>query len=236
MHTAPRLFLESPLHEGAEIQATPAQAHHMATVLRHQQGDAIRVFNGTDGEFTASIAQLRKHHMALTLGAQLRPQSPEPDCWLVFALLKRDATDMVVQKATELGVSALLPVMTERTNAARVNLDRLRAIALEAAIQSERLTVPAVHEPQNFFDLLGAWPPARRLAAAVERADAQPLAPGAGALLIGPEGGFTTRELDVMGSAPFIQAVSLGRNILRADTAAVAGLALLLAHPPQHPS
>ena len=231
MHTAPRLFIDGPLHEGASILATQAQAHHLANVLRQAPGDPIRVFNGTDGEYAATITLLRKSQLELTLGAQLRPQTPEPDCWLVFALLKRDATDLVIQKATELGVSAILPVMTERTNAARVNLDRLRAIATEAAIQSERLTIPDIREPQNLFNLLGSWPPARTLAAALERAAAPALAPPAGAVLVGPEGGFTARELDVLGSAPFIQAVSLGPRILRADTAAIAGLALLLAHP-----
>jgi 16S rRNA (uracil1498-N3)-methyltransferase len=231
MHTTPRLFIDGPLQEGASILAAPAQAHHLANVLRHQQGDPIRVFNGTDGEYAASITLLRKSHLELTLGAQLRRQAPEPDCWLVFALLKRDATDLVVQKATELGVSAILPVITERTNAARVNLDRLRAIATEAAIQSERLTIPDIREPQNLFALLGSWPTGRTLSAALERAAARALAPPAGAFLVGPEGGFTTRELDVLGSAPFIQTVSLGPRILRADTAAIAGLALLLAHP-----
>jgi 16S rRNA (uracil1498-N3)-methyltransferase len=126
-------------------------------------------------------------------------------------------------------------VFTERTQAARVNLERLRAIATEAAAQSERLTVPQVEEPRPLPDLLGAWPRERRLAAALERVAAPPAAPAATAaptaLLVGPEGGFTARELDVLGATPFIQPVSLGPRVLRADTAAIAGLALLLARP-----
>jgi 16S rRNA (uracil1498-N3)-methyltransferase len=235
MNTTPRLFIPGPLADGAELQASPAQAHHLGTVLRHAQGDALRVFNGADGEFAATMTQLRKSSLTLTLGHQIRPQSPEPDCWLVCALLKRDATDLVVQKATELGVSAIHPVLTERTNAARVNLERLQSIATEAAIQCERLTIPSVAEPQPLMNLLGAWPGNRTLTAAVERATAPGIVAGArcnpAALLIGPEGGFTSRELDVLASTPFIQAVSLGPRILRADTAAIAGLALLLAHP-----
>jgi 16S rRNA (uracil1498-N3)-methyltransferase len=231
MNTSPRLYIAHALAEGVPIQATAAQAHHVGTVLRHMAGDTLRVFNGVDGEYAATITELRKSTLTFTIDHQLRPQAPEPDCWLVFALLKRDATDLVVQKATELGVSAIHPVFTERTNAARVNLERLQAIATEAAIQCERLTVPAIAEPRPLMSLLGAWPKTRLLAAAVERASAPALAPGAGGLLTGPEGGFTSRELDVLHAAPFIHAVSLGPRILRADTAAIAGLALLLAHP-----
>jgi 16S rRNA (uracil1498-N3)-methyltransferase len=135
-----------------------------------------------------------------------------------------------VQKATELGASALVPVFCARTNAARINEDRLRAIAMEAAEQSERLTLPALHTPRRLFDLLGEWPRERILAAAIERVPGLQAVQNAtaGALLIGPEGGFTPGELDVMRATPFIQPVSLGPRILRAETAALAGLALLL--------
>jgi len=235
MHTAPRLFVTDTLREGSLVRGSASQAHHLGSVLRRAPGDTVRLFNGTDGEYAARIDALRRSDVSFAVLAALRQQVPEPDAWLVFALLKRDATDLVVEKATELGVAAFLPVFTERTQAARVNLDRLRSIAREAAVQSERLTVPVLHEPRALVDLLSDWPDERRLVAALERVAApaaEPLQSGlATALLIGPEGGFTARELDVLKATPFIQPVSLGPRVLRAETAAIAGLALLLARP-----
>lgn len=235
MHTEPRLFVTNSLHPGTSIAGTAAHAHHLGAVLRRCAGDMVRLFNGSDGEFSARIAALKRDQVVFEPQTRLREQAPEPDAWLVFAALKRDATDLVVEKATELGVSALLPVFTERTQSARVNLDRLRGIAIEAAAQSERLTVPELHEPRPLFDVLAAWKPGRTLVAALERsAEAPVAAPQPGhpvALLIGPEGGFTPRELDVLRATPFIQPASLGNRVLRADTAAIAGLALLLARP-----
>ena len=229
--TSIRLFTDAPLAPGEEIAATPAQAHYLGNVMRRAAGDALRLFNGRDGEFRARIAAIRKDRASFQVETQLRPQAPEPDLWLVFAPLKRDATDMLVQKATELGASALLPVTTERTNTDRVNLARLAAIAMEAAEQSERLTVPALHPPRRLPDLLADWPAGRKLVAAIERAEAPPPPRGlpCAALLIGPEGGFSPNELDLLRSRPFLVPASLGPRVLRAETAAIAGLALLLA-------
>jgi 16S rRNA (uracil1498-N3)-methyltransferase len=231
MTTIPRLYIAAPLAPGAAIQGTPAQAHYLGTVLRAAPPDPVHIFNGQDGEWTARIATLRRDRLTLTVETQRRPQQPEPDLWLVFALLKRDATDLVVQKATELGVSQLHPILTERTNTARVNEARLTAIATEAAEQSERLTIPTVHPPTRLHDLLQAWPPARTLYAAIERSNASPPrgTPLPAGLLIGPEGGFTPAELDATLRHPFVTAVGLGPRILRAETACVAGLALLQA-------
>ena len=141
--------------------------------------------------------------------------------------LKRDATDLVIQKATELGVSAFLPVFSARTNAARVNLDRLAAIALEAAEQSERLTLPKILPPVPLFDVLANWAPERVLAAAIERGGPAPIPEPAGALLVGPEGGFAPAELDALRAARFVSPICLGPRVLRAETAVIAGLALL---------
>lgn len=227
-----RLFTAAPLREGANVDATPAQAHYLGTVMRRGVGDTLRLFNGVDGEFAARIATLKRERATFVTGDKLRSQAPEGDLWLAFALLKRDATDLVAQKATELGVARLLPVITARTNAARVNADRLAAIATEAAEQCERLTVPRIDPPCTLPELLAAWPPDRPLVAAIERESAPPIRPARGpaGLLIGPEGGFNPVELDALRRQPFFVPATLGPRILRAETAAIVGLALLQAH------
>jgi 16S rRNA (uracil1498-N3)-methyltransferase len=229
--TSIRLFSDMPLGAGADISATPGQAHYLGTVMRRGPGEALRIFNGRDGEWLARIGSIRKDRATLVVESLLRPQVAEPDLWLVFAPLKRDATDMLVQKATELGASAMLPVLTERTNTERVNLVRLGAIAMEAAEQSERLTVPLLHPPRKLTDLLDDWPAGRPLVAAIERTEAPPPPRGlaCAALLIGPEGGFSPGEVALLRSRPFLVPTSLGPRVLRAETAGIAGLALLLA-------
>ena len=229
-----RLFVTAPLAPGAEIAASTAQAHYFGTVMRRAVGDAVVLFNGSDGEWAAHLVTLRRGEASFVVDRMLRPQEAEPDLWLIFALLKRDATDLVVQKATELGVAALWPVFSARTNAQRVNLARLHAIAIEAAEQSERLTVPSIHEPRSLAALLQSWPVGRRLFVAAERTAAPPLGAsplGAisepAALLVGPEGGFAPAELDAIRGHPLVTMMSLGPRILRAETAAIAGLARL---------
>ncbi|MCL2428133.1 MAG: 16S rRNA (uracil(1498)-N(3))-methyltransferase [Alphaproteobacteria bacterium] len=227
-----RLFVTATLAEGAEIALAPAQAHYLGTVMRRATGAPLALFNGRDGEWRARIGAIRRERATAVVQGQLRPQAAEPDLWLAFALLKRDATDLVAEKATELGVAALLPVISARTEAQRVNLDRLAAIATEAAEQSERLTVPRIDPPRRLGALLADWPLTRTLFVAVERitAPSPPIAPGALALLVGPEGGFSAGELDALGRHPFVIPVSLGPRVLRAETASIVGLALLQAH------
>jgi 16S rRNA (uracil1498-N3)-methyltransferase len=229
MPTVPRLHIDQPLTTDAPIAGSAAQAHHLGSVLRRSVGDEVCLFNSREGEWRAHIATLRRDRVAFALDAQMRPPMPEDDLWLLFALLKRDTTDLIVEKATELGVSVIQPVITDRTNAARVNDARLRTIATEAAEQSERLTIPDIQPPRPLPDVLESWPTNRPLFVAVERADAAPIIHCAKpcALLVGPEGGFTAQELDAFRRYPFVTAVTLGPRILRAETACLAGLTLL---------
>jgi 16S rRNA (uracil1498-N3)-methyltransferase len=226
-----RLYLPAPLHAGAELTTTPAQAHYLANVMRCAVGETLRLFNGRDGEWEARIRSLRRDRALLVAERQVRPQAPEPDLWLLFAPLKRDATDLVVEKATELGAAAILPVLTDRTNTARMNPTRLLAIATEAAEQCERLTLPRIAPPEKLSAILAGWPTDRPLVAALERSVAPKVQPAQGpaALLVGPEGGFTEAELDALRRHPLVVAASLGPRILRAETAVIVGLALLQA-------
>jgi 16S rRNA (uracil1498-N3)-methyltransferase len=226
-----RLHVTDQLAAGATIELSAGQAHYLGSVMRRAAGDIVRLFNGRDGEWDGRITTMGRGKVGIAVEFLVRPQADDADLWLMFAVLKRDQTDLVVQKATELGVSALLPVFTERTNAARVNEDRLRAIAGEAAEQSERLTVPVLHPAQPLQDALVAWRAARPLFVAMERADAPALAPAGPpvGLLIGPEGGFGPRDHALLRQYDFVRPVSLGPRILRAETAAIAGLVLLQA-------
>jgi 16S rRNA (uracil1498-N3)-methyltransferase len=239
-HPSIRLFVTAPLHANAIIPASEAQAHYLANVMRRSMGDEAKLFNGKDGEWLARITAISRKTVAFQAHTLTRPQTPDPDCWLCFALLKRQKTDLVVEKATELGASLIQPIITERTQADHVNLLRLRAIAIEAAEQCERLIVPEIRSPLTLAKFLAAWPSERQLYIADERRTAKVARPPADAqqpiaLMTGPEGGFTDRELEGIGSHPLVtrmSRVSLGSRILRAETAAIAGLALLLSIDP----
>jgi len=249
-----RLHLDLTLAEGALLALDNRAAHYLGTVMRRTEGDALAVFNATDGEWDATLAQPIRHERgSVRLGSRRRAPAPEPGPWLVLAALKRDAIDLVAEKATELGVERILPVSTRRTVAGRVNRERLQLIATEAAEQSGRLTVPRIDEVAPLWDALHAWPRSRRLFLADPGAPV-PLADalgdtGEGSLLVGPEGGWDPLELDALRALPFCVPASLGPRILRAETAAIAGLALIQglagagrrvsgdrAHGPQDPS
>jgi 16S rRNA (uracil1498-N3)-methyltransferase len=225
-----RLFLDAPLHPGAQPAGSPAQAHYLASVMRARAGGVVLLFNGREGEFAARITLLHRGEVRFAVETATRPQAAEPDLWLAFALLKRDATDLLVQKATELGVAALLPLRSARTQAERLNPARLAAIATEAAEHAEGLRRPALHPWLGLDALLAGGRAGRRLIGAAERSAAPPPPAGLPAgLLIGPEGGFAPAELDVLRARPFVTFASFGPRILRAETAAIVGLALLQA-------
>lgn len=228
-----RLFVRDRLAEGAAVGLSANQAHYLRHVLRLDKGARVALFNGIDGEWTGRVDGFGKGWASVALDGRRRPQGDEPDLWLLFAPIKHGRIDYLVQKAAELGVSRILPVLTDFTQVARVNTDRLAANAVEAAEQTGRLSVPEVAEPSRLGAVLGAWDPARRLMLCDESGRGGPvnevlsaLAPGGPwAVLIGPEGGFSEAELDALRKLSFVIPVSLGPRILRADTAAVAALA-----------
>ncbi len=229
-----RLFVESSLSVGSAVACAGPQANYLLNVLRMSQGDRLLVFNGRDGEWQTEIASVRKRDCVLKAVEQVRPQLSGPDVDYLFAPLKHSRLDYMVQKATEMGVRRLRPVMTRRTIADRVNLERMRANAIEAAEQCGVLWVPDVEPPAKLDAVLQAWNPSRRLIVCDESADlTSPVAPlsalepGPVAVLIGPEGGFDPCERAHVLAQPYVLAISLGPRIMRADTAAVAALALI---------
>ncbi len=245
MSATPRLYVAPDLREGLEIPTDADQAHYLTRVLRLTAGAPVRVFNGRDGEFDASLSAFTKSTAQLRLGPQVRTQQSAPDLWLLFAPLKKARTDFIVEKATELGASEIHPVLTERTDADTVRSERLQRIAIEAAEQTERLDVPAIREATKLEQVLAAWDETRLLIYADEAGDdgakpwggeagrAPPIADmlkgltnGRAAILVGPEGGFSPAERKRLRSLAYVRPVGLGSRILRAETAAVAALAL----------
>jgi 16S rRNA (uracil1498-N3)-methyltransferase len=228
----PRLYVDQALAAGATVELSAHQAHHLRTVLRLSSGAAVAVFNPTDGEWLARLAPIGGRREVLAVEAQTRRAEGEGDLWLMFAPIKRARLDWLVEKATELGASVLLPVWTRHTQSNRLNLERLRVHAIAAAEQSERLSVPELRPPQVLDVTLAEWPADRRLLVCDESGAGEPVAtaaarlgPGPAALLIGPEGGFDATELDRLGNFSFVIRVGLGPRVLRADTAAIAVLA-----------
>jgi len=234
-----RLFLEAPFEAGALVLLPPRALHHLGTVLRLAAGASLLVFNGRDGEWRARIERLSRKGGTVRLERQVRPQLEGADLRLLFAPVKRSRLDLVAEKATELGVAALGPVLTARTNAERVNLERLRHHVVGAAEQCGRLTVPGVLEPVRLEDLVSRWDAERRLlfcdeaggapigeALRREAAGIDAARPPRWAVLIGPEGGFASEERAALRRLPQCLPVSLGPRLLRAETAAIAALSL----------
>ena len=233
--SAQRLFVESQLRSGEAIACTKDQAHYLLNVLRVQDGDALLVFNGCDGEWRVDVDVTGKRACRLKLLEQVRPQDTGPDIHLLFAPLKRARLDYMAQKAAELGAAKLLPVLTHHTVPDRVNTDRMRANVIEAAEQCGILYLPEISEPVRLNKVLDTWDSARRLIFCDEGAEiTNPVASlstlnkGAPvAVLIGPEGGFSREERAHLKSLAFVHVLSLGPRVMRADTAATAALALL---------
>jgi 16S rRNA (uracil1498-N3)-methyltransferase len=229
-----RLHLDQPLSEGAELTLPAEQAHYLANVMRRGVGDELLAFNGRDGEWLARVTEVAKRGARLSIERRTRPQTTGPDLDLVVALVKRARLETIVEKAAELGARRVQPVITERTNTERTRVDRLQAIAVEAAEQTGRLDVPQVLEPARLERLLEGWEPGRRLLFCDEAGEAPPALEAlagqargeAWAILIGPEGGFSPAERARLRALAYACAASLGPRILRADTAAIAALTL----------
>ncbi|WP_453976482.1 16S rRNA (uracil(1498)-N(3))-methyltransferase [Brevundimonas sp. Marseille-Q4549] len=227
-----RLHLPQPMTPGAPLAPTLDQSRYLTQVMRLKVGDALLVFNGRDGEWRCTIAEVLKKGVILRAEEQVRPQSFGPDLELIVAVVKKARVETIVEKAAELGARRVRLVLTKRTNADRIRLDRLDAIAEEAAEQTGRLDVPAVDDPIRLDALLDGWEADRRLMFCDETGGAPAVsalaAAGAGpwSILIGPEGGFSPEEGERLRSLPFTTAVSLGPRILRADTAAIAAMTL----------
>lgn len=230
-----RLYVEPALEAGVAVALSEGQDHYLRHVMRAATGDAVALFNGRDGEWRAVLDLSARRRTLATPQRLTRPQTQAGDLWLCFAPIKKAPADMMAQKATELGASELRPVITRRTIVSRVNVARMHANAVEAAEQSDRLDVPLCREPQPLAALLAAWP-TDRLLVFCDEGGAPPMLQalaardlGRVAVLSGPEGGFDAHERAAIRAVPQCLPVSLGPRILRADTAALAALAVLQA-------
>ncbi|MGH6867861.1 MAG: 16S rRNA (uracil(1498)-N(3))-methyltransferase, partial [Methylocella sp.] len=232
---ARRLYVNPPLAQAAQIALDQAQAHYVRNVLRLSEGARILVFNGRDGEWETRVAASNRKYLTLAVEKLIRPQEPRPDLHYLFAPLKQARQDYMVEKAVEMGAGLLRPVLTGRTQASRINSERMHAHAIEAAEQCGILSIPEIAPAIKLDALLGAWekdrllifcdedaPSSDPLAALRPRADAK--GPPALAVLVGPEGGFAAKERAALLGLPRVIRLPLGPRVLRADTAAVAAL------------
>lgn len=227
-----RLHVPQPLAPDASVLPTLDQSRYLTQVMRLKIGDSLLVFNGVDGEWRCVIAEVLKKGVVLRAEEPVRPQSSGPDVELLISVVKKSALEFAVEKAVELGVRRIRLVVTHRTQTQHVRMDRLDAIAIEAAEQTGRVEVPLVDEPVKLAEMLDGWEDGRRLMFCDETGG-EPAGPalqaaggGPWAVLIGPEGGFSPEERDRLRALPFTTAVSLGPRVLRADTAAIAALTL----------
>jgi 16S rRNA (uracil1498-N3)-methyltransferase len=225
----PRLFVEAVLGKGASVTLPPAQSHYLAGVMRLKGGDTVLLFDDRSGEWAAEVESVGRKAVVLRVTERTRPREVVPDLWLCAAPIRRGRIDWVAEKACELGVAKLVPVLTRRTVVDRLNGDRLRAHMIEAAEQCGRTALPELADAVALGKLLDAWDPGRTLVFCDEDGG-EPMASavtgGPAAILIGPEGGFDPAERDRLRAVPNVRRVSLGPRVLRADTAAVAAVAI----------
>lgn len=227
-----RFFVSGGLATGGDAPLNDDQTHQLLHVLRARAGDVLRLFNGRDGEFRAEVESVGKREVQIAVREQIRAQTAEPDLWLCPAPIKKAHFDYMMEKATELGVCEIQPILTHRTQVREINGDRIYGICKEAAEQSERLSVPAIGLPVSLDDFIDVFPKDRVAIVCAEMGEAAPVAQALSALkgqpkaavITGPEGGFAAEEFEKLRTLPHVVFVRLGPRILRADTAAIAAL------------
>ena len=234
-----RLYIDDNIETEQIITLNEKQSHYLVKVMRLNISDLVLLFNGRDGEWVSEIKSFEKKSVVLKLVKCIRIQEEQTNLWLAFAPIKRGRIDLIAEKATELGVSRLIPVITAHTQTTKVNTARLRANANEAAEQCNRLTVPEIIEPISLKNFLSSWPLGRILLVADETGGGAPILDIIGrsgrkestayTLLVGPEGGFSSEELDELSKLPFVTKIDLGPRVLRAETAVVAAISVIQA-------
>lgn len=231
----PRLFMDLPMQAGGLVPLADGPFHYLKNVMRLEQGAQVRLFNGSEGEFVGTIVKLGKKDGEIQLGEKLKEQPATiRRVHLLFAPIRKERMDWLVEKAVELGATDLHPVFTQNTDNRKINPDKICLQMIEAAEQCERLDIPTLHSAQDIFKTLAAWNKAIPVLAALERQDTKSLsatlhAQGDIAFLIGPSGGFTMEEKEKLSSLPFVTPINLGERILRSETAAAVVLSSLLA-------
>ena len=236
-HLIPRLYMSQNFRSGGIVNATADQFHYLTNVMRLKEDGRVRLFNGRDGEWRGAIAGQQgkgaKQSVTIKVIEQIRHQSAEPDLWLCCAPIKKAHFDFMIEKATELGTRRVQPILTQHTQVREVNVERCRSIAIEAAEQSERLSVPEIKKPVTLDKLIEDWPKDRAMIVCAEHGVATPvkeafalkrLKAAPAGIITGPEGGFTKEELDQLHAIEGAIFVRLGPRILRADTAAIAAI------------
>ena len=230
-----RIYFPKKILLKQTVTITTKQLHYLINVMRKKKNDTVLIFNSIDGEYLAKISQIYKKYMVLIIEKKIRDVETEIDLWILFAPVKKTPTEYIIQKATELGASKIFPVITDRTNTKQINLKRMRNIVIEAAEQSERLTIPEISDLRKLKDLIESWDKKRIILYGDETIRNQNeikinfeniYSKSLGAILIGPEGGFSNDEIDYLRKKPFIEPIDLGSRILRSDTAVIAIIVL----------
>ena len=228
-----RLYVNGKLEVHQEIKIQSKQLHYLTNVMRRKRDDILSIFNEVDGEFTGKIINDSKRNLTIKLLQKIKDPEKKVDIWVIFAPVKKSSTDFIIQKATELGASCLVPVITERTLTRNINLKRMQEIVIEASEQSERITIPEIKPIQKLADVICSWNKNRKIFYGDETErnqkeercfNHQTLFNPSGAILIGPEGGFSQNEISFLKSKEFVVPINLGPRILRSETAVISGL------------